>query len=152
MTSQSAALSFGATPLLDEPISYKPGADETSLNLTISACYRHVFGNTMPMESERLGSAESRLRNGSISVREFVRLLAKSPFYRSRFYEVVAPHRSVELAIKHILGRPPVDEAEVSTHVAMIASEGFEADIDALIDSDEYTNSFGEHTAPHIRA
>ena len=152
MTSQSAALSFGATPLLDEPISYKPGADETSLNLTISACYRHVFGNTMPMDSERLGSAESRLRNGSISVREFVRLLAKSPFYRSRFYEAVAPHRAVELAVKHILGRPPVDEAEVSTHVAMIASEGFEADIDALIDSDEYTNSFGEHTAPHICA
>jgi phycoerythrin-associated linker protein len=152
MSSQSAALSFGATPLLDAPVSYKPGDDETSLNLTISACYRHVFGNTMPMESERLASAESQVRNGTISVREIVRLLAKSPFYRSRFYEAVAPHRAVELAIKHILGRPPADEAEVSTHVAMIATEGFEADIDMLVDSDEYTTSFGDHKAPHIRA
>ncbi|WP_094555050.1 phycobilisome rod-core linker polypeptide [Synechococcus sp. 1G10] len=152
MSSQSAALSFGATTLLDAPASYKPGADETSLNLVISASYRHVFGNTMPMESERLDSAESQLRNGTISVRDFVRCLAKSPFYRARFYEAVAPHRSVELAIKHLLGRPPIDEAEVSTHVAKIANEGFEADVDALIDSDEYASAFGEHTAPHIRS
>jgi len=152
MSSPSAALSFGATSLLDSPASYKPGSDETSLNTVISACYRHVFGNTMPMESERLGAAESQLRNGSISVREFVRCLAKSPFYRSRFYEAVAPHRSVELAIKHLLGRPPIDEAEVSSHVARIASEGFDADIDNLIESDEYTAAFGEHTAPHIRS
>jgi len=150
MTSQSAALSFGARSLLDSAPSYKPGDDETTLNLVISSCYRHVFGNTMPMESERLTSAESQLRNGSITVREFVRSLAKSPFYRSRFYEAVTPHRSVELAIKHVLGRPPMDEAEVSTHVERIASEGFDADIDSIIDSDEYERAFGEHTAPHI--
>jgi phycoerythrin-associated linker protein len=152
MTSQSAALGFGATSLLDAAPSYKPGDDETTLNLVINSCYRHVFGNTMPMESERLGAAESQLRNGTITVREFVRCLAKSPFYRSRFYEAVAPHRSVELSVKHLLGRPPVDQAEVSSHVARIASEGFDADIDALIDSDEYTTAFSEHTAPHIRS
>ena len=152
MTTPSAALSFGAASLLDEPASYKPGCDETSLDLVIKACYRHVFGNTMPMESERLISAESQLRNGDLTVREFVRALAKSVFYRSRFFETVGPHRSVELAIKHLLGRPPVDQAEVSTHVARMASEGFEADVDALIDSEEYTNTFGNHTAPHIRS
>jgi phycoerythrin-associated linker protein len=152
MSSQSAALGFGATSLLDAAPSYKPGDDETTLNLVINTCYRHVFGNTMPMESERLGSAESQLRNGTITVREFVRRLAKSPFYLSRFYEAVAPHRSVELSVKHLLGRPPVDQAEVSAQVARIAGEGFESNIDALIDSDEYTTAFGEHTAPHIRS
>ena len=83
MSNQSASLSFGAAGLLDAPLSYKRGDDETTLNLVISACYRHVFGNTMPMESERLGSAESQLRDGRFSVREFVRSLAKSPFYTS---------------------------------------------------------------------
>jgi len=152
MTFQSAALSFGAAPLLDSPVSYRPGADETSLNLVISASYRHVFGNTMPMESERLGTAESQLRNGTLTVREFVRALAKSAFYSSRFYEAVTPHRSVELAIKHLLGRPPIDEAEVGRHVARIASDGFEAHIDALIDSEEYSSAFGDNTAPHVRS
>jgi len=152
MSNQSASLSFGATGLLDSPVSYKRGDEETTLNLAISACYRHVFGNTMPMESERLGSAESQLRNGSITVREFVRCLAKSPFYTSRFFEAVTPHRSVELAIKHLLGRPPENEAEVSEHVARIATGGFDANIDALIDSDEYSKTFGDDTAPYIRS
>ena len=152
MSSQSAALGFGAASLIDEPVSHQPGWDEASLNLVISTSYRHVFGNTMPMESERLVSAESQLRNGDINVREFVRALAKSSFYRSRFFESVAPHRSVELAIKHLLGRPPIDQEEVSTNVARIASEGFDANIDALINSDEYTSAFGDHTAPHIRS
>ena len=151
MSNQSFALSFGATPLLDNPVSYKVGDDESNLNLVISACYRHVFGNTMPMESERLESAESQLKHGSLTVKEFVRSLAKSSFYRSRFYEAVAPHRCVELSIKHLLGRPPVDEAEVGAEVARIASAGFDASIDALIDSEEYGRSFGDHTAPYIR-
>lgn len=150
MTLKSAAYGFGATSLLESAPSYKLGDDETSLNLAINACYRHVFGNIRPMESERLTSAESLLRNGTITVREFVRCLAKSDFYRSRFFESVAPHRSVELSVKHILGRPPVDEAEVSNHVARIATEGFDADIDSLINCKEYEQSFGEHTVPHI--
>lgn len=69
MSNQSFALSFGATPLQDNPVSYKAGDDESSLNLVINACYRHVFGNTMPMESERLESAESQLKHGQLTVR-----------------------------------------------------------------------------------
>ncbi|QPN66434.1 phycobilisome rod-core linker polypeptide [Synechococcus sp. CBW1006] len=151
MCNQSFALSFGATSLLTNPVTYKAGDDESSLSQVISACYRHVFGNTMPMESERLESSESQLKHGNLTVREFVRSLAKSTFYSSRFYEAVTPHRCVELAIKHLLGRPPIDEAEVSTEVARIAHAGFDASIDALIDSEEYENSFGDHTAPYIR-
>ncbi|MEL0171673.1 MAG: phycobilisome rod-core linker polypeptide, partial [Synechococcus sp.] len=102
---------------------------EASLNLAISAAYRQVFGNVQPMESERLLSAESRLRNGDINVREFVRALATSEFYRSRYFESVAPHRAIELYFKHLLGRPPVDEAEVSHHIALLATEGFDAEV-----------------------
>ena len=152
MSNQSASLSFGAAGLLDAPLSYKRGDDETTLNLVISACYRHVFGNTMPMESERLGSAESQLRDGRFSVREFVRSLAKSPFYTSRFIESVTPHRSVELAIKHLLGRAPESEAEISANIERIAIYGFDANIDAIIDSEEYGMAFGEDTAPYVRS
>lgn len=177
---QSQALGFGASALIDGPVAYSkertPGDqaavtmsayrqqgttrsvdtfspdDETALNLTITAAYRQVFGNVQPMESERLSSAESRLRNGDINVREFVRSLAKSDFYRSRYFETVAPHRAIELNFKHLLGRPPMDQAEVAHHVALLASEGFEAEIDSYIDSDEYDNGFGDDTVPYPRA
>ena len=101
------------------------------------------------MESERLLSAESHLRNGDINVRDFVRQLALSEFYRSRFFDAVTPHRAVELNFKHLLGRPPHSESEVSQHVANIANSGFEGEINSYLDSDEYIQTFGEDTVPY---
>ncbi|MGL6133484.1 MAG: phycobilisome rod-core linker polypeptide, partial [Prochlorococcaceae cyanobacterium] len=123
--------------------------DNTAYQIAVTAAYRQVFGNVQPMESERLLSAESQLRNGDISVREFVRKLALSDFYRSRFFDAVSPHRAVELNFKHLLGRPPQDEAEVSSHVAQIATSGFVGEINSYLDSDEYLRSFGEDTVPY---
>jgi phycoerythrin-associated linker protein len=176
---QSRSLLFGATALIDGPISFsrkrtpsKTAAtsnsdfrsgiqisadkfhpsDEDQLSTVIAAAYRQVFGNVQPMESERLASAESRLRNGEIDVREFVRELAKSAFYRSRYFDTVGPHRSVELSFKHILGRPPHNEAEVSEHIARVAVDGFNSGIDSLVDSEEYNEVFGADTVPYARA
>jgi Phycobilisome Linker polypeptide./CpcD/allophycocyanin linker domain. len=174
---QTKALGFGATQLLDGPASFSrqhnaaaetatsgdrfrnqqrlnaPSAftakDNTAYQIAVTAAYRQVFGNVQPMESERLLSAESQLRNGDISVREFVRKLALSDFYRSRFFDAVSPHRAVELNFKHLLGRPPQDEAEVSSHVAQIATSGFVGEINSYLDSDEYLRSFGEGTVPY---
>lgn len=180
MSNRPTSLAFGATSLVDAPVSFSrervPSsaaatsnsdfrnqsntgsldafADdaEASLNLAISAAYRQVFGNVQPMESERLLSAESRLRNGDINVREFVRALATSEFYRSRYFESVAPHRAIELNFKHLLGRPPVDEAEVSHHIALLATEGFDAEVASYVDSDEYRDTFGDDTVPYVRS
>jgi phycoerythrin-associated linker protein len=175
---QSSALGFGATQLLDAPASFSRkhnvqitepatsndryrnqqelGAlapftanDNAAYQLAVIAAYRQVFGNVQPMESERLLSAESQLRNGDISVREFVRRLALSDFYRSRYFDAVSPHRAVELNFKHLLGRPPQDEAEISTHVAIVASHGFEGEINSYLDSDEYWRTFGDNKVPY---
>jgi len=43
-----------------------------TIDTTIRAVYKLVLGNPHVMESERLISAESKLTNGEISVREFV--------------------------------------------------------------------------------
>lgn len=174
----SKAVGFGAPQLLEAPVSFSrrngpstaeaaidqgtfrnqqalqaPSAftatDNSAFHLAVTAAYRQVFGNVQPMESERLLSAESKLRNAQISVRDFVRLLALSDFYRSRFFEAVTPHRAVELNFKHLLGRPPRNEAEISAHVALIASDGYEAEINSYLDSDEYFTSFGEDTVPY---
>jgi hypothetical protein len=116
--------------------------------ILIRAIYRQVLGNAHIMESERLTVAESQLKNGDISVKEFVRILAQSELYRHRFFNNCAPLRSVELNFKHLLGRAPESYEEVKQHTQILAEEGYEAEIDSYINSDEYVDAFGEDTAP----
>ena len=115
----------------------------------IRAVYNQVLGNPYVMESERLVSAESQLCNGTLSVREFVRAVAKSDFYRSRYFESCAPYRFVELNFKHLLGRAPEDQAELSAHIQTAINQGYEAEIDSYIDSQEYSEKFGENIVPY---
>ena len=69
------------------------------------------------MKSERLTSAESLLKNGYITVREFVRAVAKSELYKEKFFYGNFQTRVIELQFKHLLGRAPYDEAEVIEHL-----------------------------------
>jgi phycoerythrin-associated linker protein len=117
----------------------------------IRTVYKQVLGNPHVMESERLVTAESQLCDRSISVREFVRAVAKSDFYRTRYFESCAPYRFVELNFKHLLGRAPQDQREVSEHIVRCVAEGYDAEIDSYIDSDEYQSAFGDNTVPYYR-
>jgi phycoerythrin-associated linker protein len=121
------------------------------LDVTIRAAYKQVLGNPHVMESERLTVAESQLADGNITVREMVRALGKSAFYRSRYFEKCAPYRFVELNFMHFLGRPPQSQAEVSEHIRRCIEEGYDAEIDSYIDSEEYVTNFGENTVPFNR-
>jgi phycoerythrin-associated linker protein len=128
-----------------------PTRSVTDVDITIRACYRYVLGNPHVMESERLTAQESQLRNGDISVRDFVRAIGKSDFYRTRYFEKCAPYRFVELNFMHFLGRPPQSQAEVSEHIRRCVEQGFEAEIDSYVDSDEYLANFGLNTVPYNR-
>jgi len=134
------------------PVELRPEATEEDLQAVIRAVYRQVLGNQHVLESDRLVNAESMLRNGDISVRNFVRMVAKSALYSSLFFECASPYRFIELNCKHLLGRPPIDQAEISAHVQTYNAEGYEADIDSYIDSDEYLENFGENIVPYPRS
>lgn len=123
----------------------------TDVQTTIRAIYKQVLGNPHVMDSERLVSAESQLCDRSMSVRDFVRAVGKSSFYRSRYFEKLSPYRLVELNFMHILGRPPESQAEASIHIRCMALDGFDAAIDSLVDSSEYSENFGENTVPFNR-
>jgi hypothetical protein len=58
---------------VSDPLELRPNATEADLQVLIRAVYRQVLGNVHLMESQYLTSAESLLRNGDITVREFVR-------------------------------------------------------------------------------
>ncbi len=128
-----------------------PNSSTEDIDSIIRAVYKQVLGNPHVMESERLITAESQLRNGDFSVREFVRAVAKSNFYRARYFETCGPYRSAELNFQHLLGRAPASQAETSEHIRRCTEEGYDADIDSYVDSEEYQENFGENIVPYLR-
>ncbi|MEO1446771.1 MAG: phycobilisome linker polypeptide [Cyanobacteria bacterium J06635_11] len=138
---------FEETP----PVEWVPGLAADDLEEIINAVYRQVLGNAYVMESERLEVAESQFKLGRYSVRQFVREVAKSELYRSRFFESCPRYRYTELNFRHLLGRAPNGYDEMKMHSNILDAEGFEADIDSYLDGDEYQNTFGENFVPYIR-
>jgi phycocyanin-associated rod linker protein len=133
------------------PVELRPDASQDDSTAVINAVYRQVLGNDYLLDSERLKSIESLLRNGSISVREFVRAVAKSELYKQKFFYSNFQTRVIELNYKHLLGRAPYDESEVIYHLDLYENQGFDADIDSYIDSVEYQENFGENIVPYYR-
>lgn len=138
---------FDETP----PLQWVPGLSADELETIIKSVYRQVLGNAYVMESERLAVPESQFKRGELSVREFVRAVAKSDMYRSRFLENAPHYRVTELNFRHLLGRAPNSFDEMKAHSVIVDSQGFEADIDSYLDSDEYQNVFGENIVPYLR-
>ena len=133
------------------PVEFIPGSSDQEAEIVIKALYKQVLGNAYVMESERFPVAESQLKKGNISVREFVRMLAKSELYKSRFIDNCPRYRSHELNFKHLLGRAPDSYDETIYHSNILDAQGYEADIDSYLDSDEYQNAFGENIVPYYR-
>ncbi len=134
-----------------EPVELWRGCSSTELETVIQAVYKQVLGNAYVMESERLTVPESQLTGGEISVREFVRQVAQSELYRSRFFDNCPRYRSIELNFKHLLGRAPESYEEMVAHSEILDRNGYGAEIDSYIDSDEFINAFGENIVPYYR-
>ena len=133
----------------DAAVELRPNATEEDLQVVIRAVYRQVLGNAHVLDSERLISAESMLRDGDLNVRGFVRAVATSDLYRERFFNNSSSYRFIELNFKHLLGRAPQDQTEISAHVQTYNEKGYDAEIDSYLSSDEYLTAFGENVVPY---
>lgn len=131
------------------PVELRPKATQKDAQIVIRTAYRQILGNDYLMDSERQIELESLLTDGQISVRDFVRALAKSRLYKDKFLYPHFQTRVIELNFKHLLGRAPYNELEVSEHLDRYQNEGFEADIDSYIDSEEYDEKFGDAIVPY---
>lgn len=152
MAITTAASRLGTSAFSDAPrVELRPNWSDEDLETVIRAVYRQVLGNDYLMKSERLTTAESLLRNGKITVREFVRAVAKSELYKVKFFYGNFQTRVIELNYKHLLGRAPYNEAEIVFHLDLYENEGFDADIDSYIDSQEYSDAFGDSVVPYYR-
>jgi phycocyanin-associated rod linker protein len=134
-----------------EALELRADRNDTDIEIVIRAVYRQILGNSYLMESDRLLSAESFLKQGQLSVREFVRAIAQSELYREKFFHNNSQVRFIELNYKHFLGRAPEDESEIAYHVDLYSKQGYGAEIDSYLDSLEYQQSFGENIVPNHR-
>jgi phycocyanin-associated rod linker protein len=152
MAITTAASRLGTEPFSDQsPVELRPNASKEDIERVIAAVYRQVLGNNYILASDRLESAESILRDGKNTVQEFVRQVAKSELYKTKFFYDNFQTRVIELNYKHLLGRAPYDESEVVYHLDLYQNKGYEADIDSYIDSAEYQSNFGENIVPYYR-
>ena len=130
----------------------KPGLSSLEKNEVVRAAYRQIFERDITKAySQSISDLESKFKNSEISAKEFVRRLGKSPLYRDQFFLPFINSRALELAFKHFLGRAPESRTEVQKYFAIVSKGGLNALIDALVDSPEYSDYFGEETIPYQR-
>jgi len=125
---------------------------ETEKQNTIKAAYRQVFERDITaIYAFPSIEIESKLKGGQISMKEFVRRLGKSRLYRTLFYEPYTISRVIELAMRHFLGRGLSSLVEFQEYFAIITKGGLPKLVDTLVDSQEYSDYFGEETVPYLR-
>lgn len=130
----------------------KPGLSASEKNEVVKAAYRQLFERDITRAYGQSNSyLESQVKNGDISMKEFIRRLGKSPLYAKHFFNPFINSRALELAFRHVLGRGPSSREEVQKYFSIVSSGGLGALIDALVDSQEYSDYFGEETVPYIR-
>jgi phycobilisome rod-core linker protein len=123
----------------------------TDMTNIIWAAYRQVFSEHEILKFNRQVTLESQLKNGSLSVRDFIRGLAKSEAFYRLVVSVNNNYRLVDITLKRLLGRCAYNKKEEIAWSIVICNKGFGGFVDALLDSEEYTQNFGENTVPYQR-
>jgi len=127
-----------------------PQRERAASDALIEQAYRQIFFHAF--KADRDAVLESQLRSSQISTREFIRQLLRSDKFRNDFYRCNSNYRVVEQVVGRVLGRPVHGEQERIAWSIVIAEQGLPAFIDALIDSPEYLETFGEDLVPYQRS
>lgn len=117
----------------------------------IWAAYRQIYSEHQILKKNRQVFLESQLKNGQITVRDFIRgLVISAPFLRLN-YETNSNYRFVEMCVQRILGRDIYSQREKLAWSIVVATKGVKGFIDQVLDSDEYLENFGYDTVPYQR-
>jgi phycobilisome rod-core linker protein len=146
--------SFGTADLNeDTPYIYRTEncSSPAEIRDLINASYRQVFSEHQTLRANRQGNFESQLKIGAITVRDFIRGLAKSETFYNLVVATNNNYRLVEVCLKRLLGRSPYNKEEEIAWSIKIATLGWGGFVDALIDSEEYNEAFGESIVPYQR-
>ena len=123
---------------------------EASTQAVIRAVYVQVLGNT-GYAGEHNKVEEIKLENGDLSLREFVRQVARSDAFRRRYWSGLYICKAIEVMHRRLLGRPTFGRWEIDGYFDVAARQGFYGVVDAMLNSSEYSETFGEDTVPYER-
>ncbi|MDV3349030.1 phycobilisome rod-core linker polypeptide CpcG [Leptolyngbyaceae cyanobacterium CCMR0082] len=121
------------------------------IDALIYAAYRQIFNEQQTIAHNRQRFLESQLRSSQITVRDFIRGLVTADSFRRYVYDCNNNYRFVQLCVQRMLGRDIYSQAESRAWSIVLATKGLTGFIDALLDSDEYLNTFGDDTVPYQR-
>ena len=153
MKSNLPSLPFEVTTQNSRVLTLKAEKEKTeyssvilSLDEVIEQCYRQILFS--PLQSDRQQFLESQLRNGSITIRDFIRGLLLSDYFYRKYVACNSNERLVKQVIGRALGRYTYTEAEVRSLSIKIAEIGFSAFVDKILESEEYMSQFGYDRVP----
>ena len=112
----------------------------------IDKCYRQIFFHAMSFDRDLF--LESQFKSGSITVRDFVRGLLLSERFYNGYVSCNSNDRIVEQVVGRVLGRPVYGADEKRSWSIVIAEQGFSGFVDAVLDSSEYFERFGNDEIP----
>lgn len=152
-TTQNQRVEGFEVPNEDTPYIYRLSAaiSDEDIDEIIWAGYRQIFSEHLILESYRQKFLESQLRNRTISVRDFIRGLGKSDVFRTQVADLNSNYRLVDIILKRFLGRAAYNKEEEIAWSIVIGQKGLHGFIDALLDSNEYLENFGDDIVPYQR-
>lgn len=152
-TSQNQRVAGFEIPGDEQPrlYTYTNQMSSSELEDLIRAAYRQVFNEQQLLVHNRQTLLESQLKHGLITVKDFIRGLATSNTFRDRNYAPNNNYRFVQMCVQRLLGRDVYSDREKLAWSTVLATKGLYGFIDALLDSDEYMEAFGENTVPYQR-
>lgn len=142
VTSTFVALTFASSAAAQQPCT-------TDANRVVSELYRHILERGADDGAQ---TWVQQLASGSVTVRELVRNFVTSQEHQQRFGqpesgEGVQFERAVARLYRHALGRQPDAEGQ-RAHAETAQRQGMDAVAEALINSPEYDNRFGDWGVP----
>ena len=134
------------------PKIFKLDIEGINLDQIIKATYLKIFGRFVYREELlSIKKFENQLKDKQISIREFVRKLAKTSVFRSLYWEPLYVCKAIEYIHNRLLGRPTYGRQEINQYFEIVYQQGYYKMIDSIVDSPEYIESFGDNIVPYER-
>ena len=130
-------------------VSIDKALDREAQNFVIETAYRQIFFHAFKVDRDAV--LESQLRDGQITVRDFIRALCLSDTFTRSFYNLNSNYRVARHLVEKLLGRPVYGKAEEIAWSAVIMTKGVSGAVDQILDSAEYLENFGYDTVPYHR-
>lgn len=123
---------------------------DQEIDALIERSYQQIFFHAMSCDRDPF--LESQLRNGSITVKDFIRGLLLSKRFVEGYFQCSSNYRMVDQVCGRALGRPVHGNEERRSWAIVIGERGYEAFVDEILNSNEYISIFGYDRVPQQRS